>query len=250
MAISGGPDIVEDGLVLHLDAADRNSYPGTGSTWYDLCGNSNFLLTNGAALNSQYRGSMALDGVNDYVRGTTFSTEDYWEDSDPFTVITFHRITNTLSYASGLFSNQRYFTENNPGGFGLMLYGYTSVRRYYIYMTHDDGAGTKVQYGLSSGNGELLFDGTIVCIAGVYDPSTNSLKLYKNGSLMSSSTNAAYKWSTRNANTGECRIGIGLQGGWTYTHQGNIYNMMVYNTALDADQILDTYNALKGRFGL
>jgi hypothetical protein len=67
---------------------------------------------------------------------------------------------------------------------------------------------------------------------------------------MNSSTNAAFKWSTRNANTGECRIGIGLQGGWTYYHQGNIYNMMVYNTALDADQILDTYNALKGRYGL
>ena len=44
MAIQGGPDIVEDGLVLHLDAADRNSYPGSGSTWYDLCGNTNFTL--------------------------------------------------------------------------------------------------------------------------------------------------------------------------------------------------------------
>ena len=249
MSNNYGPKIVTDGLVLCLDAADQNSYPGTGSTWYDLCGNSNFLLTNGAALNSQYRGSMALDGVNDYVRGTTFSTEDYWEDSGPFTIITFHRANVSISNATGLFSNQKYYTENNPGGFGLMMYGYNIYHKYYLYLTHDNGSGTKVQYGLGTGNNEIEY-GTVSCIAGVYDPSTNSLKLYKNGSLMNSSTNAAFKWSTRNANTGECRIGIGLQGGWTYTHQGNIYNMMVYNTALDADQILDTYNALKGRYGL
>ena len=248
MAISGGPDIVEDGLVLHLDAADKNSYPGTGSTWYDLCGNSNFLLTNGAALNSQYRGSMALDGVNDYIRGTTFSTENYWQDNGPFTVITFHRANSTISNATGLFSNQRWYGESNPGGFGLMMYGY-SYNRYYVYMTHDDGAGTKVQYGLATGNNEIEY-GNIACIAGVYDPSTISLKLYKNGYVVSTGISANYKWSTRNANTGECRIGRGLQGGWDFFYQQNIYNMMVYNTALDADQILDAYNALKGRYGL
>jgi hypothetical protein len=41
MAISGGPDIVEDGLVLHLDAADRNSYAGLGP---ELVTNSNLII--------------------------------------------------------------------------------------------------------------------------------------------------------------------------------------------------------------
>ena len=36
MAYNTGPKIVTDGLVLCLDAADRNSYPGSGNTWYDL----------------------------------------------------------------------------------------------------------------------------------------------------------------------------------------------------------------------
>ena len=31
-----GPDIVTDGLVLSLDAGSERSYPGTGTTWYDL----------------------------------------------------------------------------------------------------------------------------------------------------------------------------------------------------------------------
>jgi hypothetical protein len=41
MAITRGPKIVRNGLVLALDAADKNSYPGTGTTWNDLSGNNN-----------------------------------------------------------------------------------------------------------------------------------------------------------------------------------------------------------------
>ena len=36
MGAFGGPDIVADGLVLSLDAGSERSYPGTGTTWYDL----------------------------------------------------------------------------------------------------------------------------------------------------------------------------------------------------------------------
>jgi len=38
MGASGGPDIVTDGLVLCLDAADKISYSGSGTTWSDLVG--------------------------------------------------------------------------------------------------------------------------------------------------------------------------------------------------------------------
>ena len=41
MSIKGGPDIVTENLVLHLDAADKNSYSGSGNTWTDLSGNGN-----------------------------------------------------------------------------------------------------------------------------------------------------------------------------------------------------------------
>ena len=39
MALHHNPRIVTSGLVLALDAADINSYPGSGTTWYDLSGN-------------------------------------------------------------------------------------------------------------------------------------------------------------------------------------------------------------------
>ena len=39
MGGSAGPKLVTKGLVLALDAADPNSYPGSGTTWSDLTGN-------------------------------------------------------------------------------------------------------------------------------------------------------------------------------------------------------------------
>ena len=41
MAVNYQNRIVRDGLVLCLDAADRKSYPGTGTTWFDRSGNGN-----------------------------------------------------------------------------------------------------------------------------------------------------------------------------------------------------------------
>jgi len=47
MAFYRGPKIVTDGLVLALDAANPLSYPGSGTTWYDLSGNGNNATLNG-----------------------------------------------------------------------------------------------------------------------------------------------------------------------------------------------------------
>ena len=39
MSVFAGPKIVDDGLVLYLDASNEKSYPGTGSTRFDISGN-------------------------------------------------------------------------------------------------------------------------------------------------------------------------------------------------------------------
>jgi hypothetical protein len=68
MSIGYGPRVVTDGLVLALDAADTNSYPGSGTTWNDLSGNGNTgTLTNGPTYSSDNGGSIVFDGTNDYV---------------------------------------------------------------------------------------------------------------------------------------------------------------------------------------
>ena len=49
------PRIVTSGLIFVVDAADKNSYPGTGTTWKDLSGNNyTGTLTNGPTFNSAF----------------------------------------------------------------------------------------------------------------------------------------------------------------------------------------------------
>ena len=67
MACNAGPDIIEDGLVLCLDAANINSYPKSGTTWSDLAGFHDGTLTNGPTFSSDNGGCMVFDGTNDHV---------------------------------------------------------------------------------------------------------------------------------------------------------------------------------------
>ena len=71
MAEIQGPKIVRDGLVLALDAADKNSYPGSGTSMYDLSGNNyTFTLQGNATFSSEGRGSIYLDGSTDGIQRT------------------------------------------------------------------------------------------------------------------------------------------------------------------------------------
>ena len=64
MALNYGPTIVTDGLVLALDAADRNSYPGTGNTWFDISGNGNNGTINSGEFVPNAFGRGYLQNVN------------------------------------------------------------------------------------------------------------------------------------------------------------------------------------------
>jgi hypothetical protein len=64
------PGELPQGMVLLLDSGDSNSYPGTGTTWYDLSGYGNNGTLSGATYSSDVGGTMVFDGVNDSI---TFS---------------------------------------------------------------------------------------------------------------------------------------------------------------------------------
>jgi len=66
-ASSAREPIITDGLLVHLDAGNVNSYPGTGTVWTDLEGNDNGTLVNGLTYNSNNRGTLETNGSNDYV---------------------------------------------------------------------------------------------------------------------------------------------------------------------------------------
>jgi hypothetical protein len=68
MSTKYSPQIVTSGLVLCLDAANKVSYPSTGTAWYDLSGNANTsTLINGPTFSGMNSGVIVFDGTDDYV---------------------------------------------------------------------------------------------------------------------------------------------------------------------------------------
>jgi hypothetical protein len=56
MGLGHSPKIVTSGLVLYLDAANPKSYPGSGTTVFDLKGNNNASLVNGVGYSTVDKG--------------------------------------------------------------------------------------------------------------------------------------------------------------------------------------------------
>ena len=75
-----------DGLILDLDASDSNSYPGSGTTWYDISGAGNHAtLVNGVGYSTTYGGEMVFSNASpyDYVSGSMYCnktnyTVEWW----------------------------------------------------------------------------------------------------------------------------------------------------------------------------
>ena len=60
--------MVTDGLVLHFDAANVKSYPGSGTTWTDLSPTAaTASLLNGPTYRNTANGSIWFDSTNDYI---------------------------------------------------------------------------------------------------------------------------------------------------------------------------------------
>jgi hypothetical protein len=248
MAGTVAPNIVTDGLVLYLDAANTKSYPGSGTTWVNLVNSSNGTLINGPTFNSSNGGSITLDGTNDYINFLTFFTSNYWSENGDWTVSSFHNITGNVggNTRSAIFANQRYSSETDnggPGGFGVNLIS----GNYCMNLTYDNGLGTTTSY--EAHTLIPIVTGSLIEITYTWDGNAKTAKAYKNGILISTTTNASYKWSPRSIGITP-RVGISTQGGWGNYFPGVIYNLRVWNRALNSTEITQNYNSTKTRFGL
>lgn len=102
MSLGYGASIVRNGLVLHLDATNQKSYPGTGTTWYDLSGNNNNAsLVNGP---THSENTFVFDGVDDYLITSS---------------VTFKSIMMSLNYYNtGPNSSWKYLIDARSGASG------------------------------------------------------------------------------------------------------------------------------------
>ena len=242
--------IVTDGLVLALNAADRNSYPGSGTTWFDVSGNNNSrTLTNGPTFSSNNGGIITLDGTNDYI-------------STPLTNI------NNVNFTYSLWFRTSTAQKSGIIGFRRKACFTTCATCVWfqaqLYITGDTNAGTVGSYlkwdqfrYCDSGfqgqrsyfhNTESVTDGNWKNIV-ITSDSTSTI-LYLNNSVISTLTGTA----TSPAQAATFTLGVadnypdGPLSGYYYT--GDMAQSQFYNRALSAFEVAQNYNAQKARFGL
>jgi hypothetical protein len=213
--------IVTNGLVLNLDAGFRPSYPTTGTTWYDLSGNSyNGTLTNTPTFNSSNSGSIVWDGVDDYANTGKTATQ-----------LGFYNANYTMEawvYPTILTSDRTMFgTDQTAFRQGLHLV----FRGGGIYQGH---FASDFQAGTVTVNNWYQ-------IVYTFNASNGACQIFKNGVSQGTGTIQSF--------IGTTNILIARWAG-TYNFQGNGSIYRIYNRVLTQAEVTQNYNAQKGRFGL
>ena len=232
MGVSGGPYIVRDSsLVLELDAADRNSYVSGSTVWRDLSEYlNNITLSGGPTFVDEKKGVIQFDGLDD---------------------------VGTISYRASL-SVPNYHTLEvwmytigegvNSSGVGAVIRaGQGADEQYSLFIQPGPGGWYSqwVSGSVFTGAGEVG-----------YAPSQrwNHMVLIRNESNMIFYHDGEQKYSqtvdiTTRATFGTLSIGRTTANTFQRFY-GNIGNLRIYNRVLNAQEVLQNYNALRYRFNL
>jgi len=222
------PPIIEDGLVLRLDAAEPASYSGSGNTWTDLSENgNNGTLTNGVGYSSNNAGSLTFDGVNDFV------TTNNQLDPDAYGLFA----DNTSSW-----SVSSWFNPNNTTGAVTGKSGGTgAMATYVVWMRTSTTLSTRLRGGtILDINSSITANWYEVTIT--WDGTT--ARAYLNGEFVNTISVGTVENQINNFCVGA------TAGGASVFYNGNISNVIVYNRALSAAEIQQNFNALRGRYGI
>jgi hypothetical protein len=229
MSYSNGPRIVTDGLVLCLDAGNNKSYPGTGTVWNDLSGNNNNgTLTNGPIFSSLNRGSIIFDGTNDYMIISTFS----------------NTLASTLSLLYWIkYTQGGYIVQQNRSSSNILnQYNFQIIGNKLQFWDYSTSYGFTDNTSLNSSNTTL--SSNIWYQVGFVKNGTSGI-YYLNGQqdrTVTAASNVTYGNSNH-------VIGRDHRDNNKYFN-GNIAQASIYNRALSPTEILQNYNATKGRYSL
>jgi hypothetical protein len=221
--------IVTNGLVLYLDAANRQSYTSGSTSWYDATQNGlSGSLINGPTFSSANLGSIVFDGTNDYVTfsnsqlapGTGSFTWNFWAKTAP-------SANNFSIVFSGTGSNSFYGVismDLRPGN-GLIYYA-----NGFRIQDYNTSFGTNWWFISFVGNGG--------------NNGSRNLKLYRNTVQAGSTYTYDYDFTSINPNIGA------NHSAYSELMTGNIASVSYYNQALTQAEIIQNYNATKARYGL
>jgi hypothetical protein len=220
MGIDYNNIIVSDGLVFYIDAANPRSYSGTGLTANGLVGGIGGTLVNGVGFSSANNGLFSFDGTNDYIEvpSITSVTGDFtvaiWFYTTASLDAYYKRLLD-LDYITGFWLGRN--ANSNSWGGGILESNFP----YGIYLPFTNGQWHYL-VSVRSGTTHILYGD------GISNTTSNTVS---NGNLSSTSLLIAREplFSPSNFN-------------------GNISQVSMYNRALTSTEILQNYNATKGRY--
>lgn len=235
MGFYDGPTIVTNGLVLSLDAADRNSYPGSGTAWSDLTGNNNSgSLVASPTFTNINGGYITFNGTSQYVTGSQRTA--FPVGSSALTVEAWINVQETGT--GGIFSYGTNAATGNRVELGIR------ASNYVVVAINGSAYGFTESDNLNSWIHLVAIPGTL----------NSQTVIYKNG-IQKSLVLQAGADATRNiAATSNYYVGIdpdttGAPDTATYL-LGSVATVKLYNRALSATEVSQNYNAQKSRFGL
>jgi hypothetical protein len=236
--LSGGPNIITDGLVLYLDAGNTYSYTSGSTVWNDLSrSQTSGSLINGPTFNTGSGGSIVFDGTNDYV---DCGNSSIFNTPNTLTLGVWVKFNN---FSSSPIIIGKEWCNGSQWSYSLSMN--TDGRLAYVFDSDGNCASTTGIYESSN----------VVCVVGTWYylsivHTTSSINLYSNGNNISGQLTGSY--GTIYNSTSPVLLGAYRNAGGTYSNflNGNIVITQIYNRALSASEVLQNYNATKGRFGL
>jgi hypothetical protein len=234
MAFHHSPQIVTSGLVMMVDAKNTKSYPGSGTSWTDI--------VTGKVISA--------DGSPTYNSNGYFSfgaAKRYTRESDDIGITLTNEVTMCCWYrktGTGGASNQRlievFQVSSGPSyGHAILVEDSTGAVSFWL----GEGDGSSLDRFIDFAPAGTYADNEWHYLVGTY--SLNVASVYVDGNFIDSTTLAT---------TGLIDIENISFGGYTasdtnYFLDGDIAIGQIYNRGLSAQEILQNYNALKGRFG-
>lgn len=201
--------------------------PTSRSVWYDLSGNGFHAKLTGSArpipqFTAPTENTLYFDGTGSYAQIPDGTFTNF--GSGDFTFSTWiRRETNASGFIFGSQTANTFFTYFGTGGF--FTYGRGGVALDNTFTNTNFSANQWFHIAFIKSN--------------------NTMSLYNNGMLMQQQPNtSSYVQGTSNF-----IIGKNPSSPITW-FQGKLANYMVYNRALSQQELLQNFNATKGRFGL